>query len=240
MSYQSGMNKWTDEEKKYVMKKYKDGMTPEQIHETGKINRSKYAIELKIYNTIYDQIQNGDTYEELATEYKKTKSDIKEIEKKIFEMKNKSSQQTPYTNDGGYVLNTSSQSIPTLTELNEFHHVNRTMNTILHFYENISRLNKLKEEKIIDNDFYNALIKKLNKFEFDKDKIISNLDVITSQSSSSPSTNKTDTDVISDKKEKEKHKDKDKKTTKKKDETSDDDASVEIEIPIKKLKKRII
>jgi hypothetical protein len=109
------------------------------------------------------------------------------------------------------------------------------MNTVLHFYENISRLNKLKQEKIIDDDFYNALIKQLNEFKFDKDKIISNIDVKNMISSSVSTTKKDNNTSTDEKKPSKKNTD---KSSKKKDESDDD--SVEIEIPIKKLKKRII
>ena len=225
------MNKWTEEEKNYVLKKSRDGYTSEEIHKTGKITRSKYAIELKLYNHIYDQLQNGDTHEDMATEFKRSSSDIKEIEKKIFEMRNKSDNQTPYTNDGGYVLNAQSNTL----DLSEFHNVNRTMNTVLHFYENILRLNKLKEENIIDESFYNDLIKKLNKFEFDKNKITNSItNSITNNTEHKLNTETKESSVKKDKKEKT-----DKKAQKKKDESSDE-ASIEIEIPVKKLKKRII
>jgi hypothetical protein len=50
------MNKWTDDEKSFVINKFKDGLSIEEIHKTGKISRSKYAIELKVYNHIYDFI----------------------------------------------------------------------------------------------------------------------------------------------------------------------------------------
>lgn len=234
MSYQSTASKWTDDEKKYVLKKFKEGMTPEQIQKTGKINRSALGIKLKIYNIIYDQLQNGDSYDDLANEYKKTPDDIKEIEKEAFKKKHEySAQQTSYTNDGGYTMSASSTT--SSLDLSEFHNINRTMNTVLHFYENISRLNKLKQEKIIDDDFYNALIKQLNEFKFDKDKIISNIDVKNMTPSSVSTTKKNNNTSTDEKKSSKKNTD---KSSKKKDESDDD--SVEIEIPIKKLKKRII
>lgn len=229
------MNKWTDDEKKYVIKKYKEGYTPEEINKTGKINRSIYAIELKIYNTIYDQLQSGDTHEDIAKEYKKSEKEIKAIEKKIFEMKNKSDNQTPYTNDGGYVFNASQ------LDFSELHHVNRIMNNVLYFYENISRLNKLKEDKIIDEDFYNAIVKKLDKINIDKDKLLNSLDLTNNTTSTSEQLNKKENTKEKTKENTTEETKEDKpvkKFTKKKDES--DDASVEIEIPIKKLKKRII
>ena len=246
MSYKNGANKWTEEEKKIVIKKFKEGLTPEQIKNTGKLeNRSAYAIELKIYNIIYDQLQNGDTYEDLAHDYNRTKDEIKEIEKKAFKKKHEYGMSpTQYTNDGGYTLSTTT---PIASDLGEFHHINRTMNTVLHFYENISRLNKLKQEKIIDEDFYNQLIKKLNKFEFDKDKIISSLDISTQNHLSNVSHNESKSQN-SEKKKKEDtlndeicpiKKNKDIKSTKK-NYDSDDDATVEIEIPTTKFKKRLI
>ena len=51
------------------------------------------------------------------------------------------------------------------------------MDTVLQFYENITRLNKLKKDNIIDESFYNDLIKKLNIFSFDKNKIICSLNM---------------------------------------------------------------
>lgn len=250
MSYKNGANKWTEEEKKIVIKYFKEGMTPEQIKNTGKLeNRSAYAIELKIYNIIYDQLQNGDTYEDLAHDYNRTKDEIKEIEKKAFKKKHEYGMTpTQYTNDGGYTLSTSTAtSTSTMPDLGEFHHVNRTMNTVLDFYENISRLNKLKSDNIIDEDFYNQLIKKLIKFKFDKDKIISSLDTSTQNQLSSVSHNETKSEK-SEKKKKDDtsndeirpiKKNKDIKPTKK-NYDSDDDASVEIEIPTTKYKKRLI
>lgn len=232
------MNRWTDEEKNYVIKKFKEGLSPEEIHKTGKVNRSKFAIELKIYNQLYDQLQKGDTYGEVATEYNRTKQEIKDIEKKIFEMKNKSDQPTPYTGDGGYVYNPTTSSL----DFSELHNINRTMNTILHFYENISRLQKLKSDKIIDDEFYNNLVQKLDKINIDKDKVLNSL-----EPSNINTNNITNTEQENKKSEKDDKKNKSekddvkpvKKFTKKKDE-SDDDASVEIEIPVKKLKKRLI
>jgi hypothetical protein len=166
-------NIWTDEEKDFVMSKYKKGYTFKEIEETGKIKRSAYAIELRIGNIIYDKIQAGTTYEDLADEYKKTKNEIIELEKKIFQMKHKSDVTTSYTNDGGYVLNAQNNDFS--VNLGDMHHINRTMQTVLNFYENISRLNKLKQDKLIDNDFYNDLIKGLNEFTFDKQKIIDSI-----------------------------------------------------------------
>lgn len=235
------MNRWTDEEKNYVIKKFKEGLSLEDIHKTGKINRSKFAIELKIYNQIYDNLQKGDTYEEVATEYNRTKQEIKDIEKKMFEMKNKSEQQTPYTGDGGYVYNPT----PSPLDFSELHHVNRTMNTVLHFYENISRLNKLRSDKIIDDDFYNKLVQKLDKIKINihKDKVINSLE--STNNNPNPNSNPEQSDNKSEKEDKKNKSEKSedvkpvKKFTKKKDE-SDDDASVEIEIPVKKLKKRLI
>ena len=236
------MNRWTDEEKNYVIKKFKEGLSPEEIHKTGKINRSKFAIELKIYNQIYDNLQKGDTYDEVSSEYDRTKQEIKDIEKKMFEMKNKSDQQTPYTGDGGYVYNPTSSPL----DFSELHHINRTMNTVLHFYENISRLQKLKSDKIIDDDFYNKLVQKLDKVNIDKDKVLNSLDPTNNNSNSNTEQSDKKEDKKTDEKEDKKNKSNKsedtkpvKKFTKKKDE-SDDDASVEIEIPVKKLKKRLI
>lgn len=237
------MNRWTDEEKNYVIKKFKEGLSPEEIHKTGKINRSKFAIELKIYNQVYDTLQKGDTYEEVANEYNRTKQEIKDIEKKIFEMKNKSDQQTPYTGDGGYVYNPT----PSPLDFSELHHVNRTMNTILHFYENISRLQKLKSDKIIDDEFYNKLVQKLDKINIDKDKVLNSIDSsnitntnnITNTEQENKKSEKNDKNDKKEKSEKSEDVKPVKKFTKKKDE-SDDDASIEIEIPVKKLKKRLI
>lgn len=222
MSYQSTASKWTDDEKKYVIKKFKEGVSPEQIQKTGKISRSALAIKLKIYNTIYDQLQNGDSYDDIANEYNRSTDEIKDIEKEAFKKKHEySAQQTQYTNDGGYTLSAPSNN--TTLDLSEFHNINRTMNTVLHFYENISRLNKLKDEKIIDNDFYNDLIKELNNFKFDKEKILNNLNPIISNTKQTNVILKKDS--VNEKKQI------------KKCNNSDDES---IDIPIKKLKKRII
>jgi hypothetical protein len=224
------MNKWTDDEKSFVINKFKDGLSIEEIHKTGKISRSKYAIELKVYGHIYDLLQNGDNYEEVGQQFKRSKKEIKEIEKKIFEMRNKSDN-TQYTNDGGYVLNQNNNT--NVLDLNDFYNINRTMNAVINYYENISKLNKLKSEKVIDELFYNDLISKLNQFSFDKNKIINSLII-------SDKTDKIDkTDDIDKIKKKEK-KNKQENKTEKKIDTDSDDGSVEIEIPVKKLKKRLL
>ena len=222
-------NLWTDEEKDFVMSKYKKGYSFKEIEETGKIKRSAYAIELRIGNIIYDKIQAGQTYEDLAEEYKKTKDDIIELEKKIFQMKHKLDNSTPYTNDGGYVLN--SQNLDNFSvNLGDMHHVNRTMQTVLNFYENISRLNKLKQEKLIDNEFYNDIMKGLNDFTFDKQKIIDSIKFKkTEKSEKSAKIEK------SDKIEKSEKTENPNKTYKK----YDDSDSKDDEIP-KKMKKRLI
>jgi hypothetical protein len=223
------MNKWTDDEKSFVINKFKDGLSIEEIHKTGKISRSKYAIELKVYNHIYDLLQNGDNYEEVGQQFKRSKKEIKEIEKKIFEMKNKSDNGTQYTNDGGYVLN---QNNTNILDLNDFYNINRTMNAVINYYENIGKLNKLKSEKIIDEPFYNDLISKLNQFSFDKKKIIDSLII-------SEKPDKLDKTDDSDKIKKKEKNNKQEKKIEKKIDTDSDDGSVEIEIPVKKLKKRL-
>jgi hypothetical protein len=211
-------NIWTDEEKDFVMSKYKKGYSFKEIEESGKIKRSAYAIELRIGNIIYDKIQGGLTYEDLAEEYKKSKEDIMELEKKIFQMKHKSDVTTSYTNDGGYTLNEKNINDSNIN-LGDMHHINRTMQTVLNFYENIARLNKLKQDKLIDNDFYNDLMKGLNEFTFDKQKIIDSIKL--KKSEKSEKTDKSE---------------KPKKSDKKYDNNSD---SKDDDIP-KKMKKRLI
>ena len=172
------INKWTDDEKTYVISKFKSGKSIEDIANSGKIKRSRYAIELKAYNSVYDLLQSGMTHDEVATEYNRSKKEIIEIEKKIFEMKqndkSKIDTNTPYYNDGGYKYNESNIS-SSVIDFNDIHHFNRTMHVVLNFYENIDRLNTLKKNKIIDDEFYNDLIKKTNDFAIDKNKILSAL-----------------------------------------------------------------
>jgi hypothetical protein len=129
-----------------------------------------------------------------------------------------------YTNDGGYQYGENKN----ILNLNDFHHMNRTLNTVISYYENIERLNKLKENKTIEEDFYNDLIKKIKEFTFDKQQIINSLNV--------KSTGQTDVknDEENDDKEEvdEKPKKEEKKTYTKNSE--DDDTYV------KKHKKRLI
>ncbi len=167
------MNKWTDEEKDFIIEEYKSGNSIEKIFKMGKIKRSKYAIECKLYGHIYDLLQNGKSHSSVAKEFNKTKDEIKEIEKKAFEMKNQSENKTVYTGNGGYKPNSNVNF-----DLNEFHHINRSVNTVLCFYENIERLNKLSKSNIIDNDFYTKLLTELNNFTFDKEKFINSLHTI--------------------------------------------------------------
>jgi len=166
-------NKWTDEEKEFVLTEFKGGKTIEEICKSKKINRSEFAIKCKIYLTIYDQLQNGKEHSDVAIEFNKSKKEIKQIEKEAFEIKNKTDTKTMYTNDGGYKYG--ENKTQNTIDLNEFHHINRTMNIVLSYYENIERLNKLKKNDLIDEDFYNKLMVKLNNFTFDKEKIIESL-----------------------------------------------------------------
>lgn len=163
-------NKWTDDEKEFVLSEFKNGKTIEEICKTKKINRSEFAIKCKVYLTIYDKLQNGKEYSDLADEFNRSKKEIKQIEKEAFEIKNKSDTKTMYTGDGGYKYG--ENKTQNTIDLNEFHHINRTMNIVLSYYENIERLNKLKKNNLVDEDFYNKLITKLNDFTFDKEKII--------------------------------------------------------------------
>ena len=107
--------------------------------------------------------------------------------------------------------------------------MNRTLNTVISYYENIDRLNKLKENKSIDEDFYNELIKKIREFTFDKQQIINSLNVSegTSQESNKHIEDKEDKNNSDEKPKKE-----EKKTFSKNSE--DDDTYV------KKHKKRLI
>ena len=202
MSYTA--NKWTDDEKSYVISKFKSGKSIDDIANSGKITRSKYAIELKVYNTIYDMLQMGMTPEEVAEDFNRSKKEIVEIEKKIFDMKQNDMKQnnekskvkieknTPYFDNGGYKYNSSNNFndlndlndlndiniSSTVNDFNDIHHFNRTMHIVLNFYENIDRLNTLKKNKTIDDDFYNDLIKKTNNFVIDKEKILNSLNNI--------------------------------------------------------------
>ena len=202
MSYTA--NKWTDDEKSYVISKFKSGKSIDDIANSGKITRSKYAIELKVYNTIYDMLQMGMTSEEVAEDFNRSKKEIVEIEKKIFDMKQNDMKQnnekskvkieknTPYFDNGGYKYNSSNNFndlndlndlndiniSSTVNDFNDIHHFNRTMHIVLNFYENIDRLNTLKKNKTIDDDFYNDLIKKTNNFVIDKEKILNSLNNI--------------------------------------------------------------
>lgn len=168
-------NKWTDDEISFILDKFKEGKTIEEIHNTGKISRSKYAIECKIYGNIYDLLQTGKTHKEVAETYNISKKEVKEIEIKAFEMKNKTDTKTMYTNDTGYKYGESTST--NILDLNDFHNLNRTMNTVLSYYENIERLNKLKNSNTIDENFYNKLMEKLKDFTFDKEKIIDSIGV---------------------------------------------------------------
>lgn len=219
------MNKWTDDEKNFILDKYKSGKSIEEIHKTGKINRSKYAIECKLYGHIYDLLQNGKSHSSVAKEFDKSVDEIKEIELKAFEMRNKSDTKTMYTGDGGYKYGeTKTKTSNGNDELSSFHNINRTMNTILSYYENIERLNRLKQSKTIDDDFYKQLMSQLNNFTFDKQKIINSLN----SNNTNEKTNTSATDTKSD--------DSDEKPKKKNKELKDEDDG----LYMKKIKKRLI
>ncbi len=174
------MNKWTEEEKDFVIDEFKKGNTVDEIFNMSKIKRSRYAIECKLYGHIYDLLQNGSSHEEVATQFNIKKKQVKEIEQKAFEMRNKTDTKTMYTNDGGYVYNsdksqTNKTSQNSVVDLNDIYNVNRTLNAVINFYENMERLQKLKDNKTIDEDFYKELVNNLRNFNIDKDKIINSL-----------------------------------------------------------------
>jgi len=257
MSYTA--NKWTDDEKSYVVSKFKSGKSIDEIANSGKITRSRYAIELKVYNTVYDMLQTGMTHEEVAEDFNRSKKEIIEIEKKIFDMKQNDMKQnnekskvkieknTPYFNDGGYSCSESNIS-NSVIDFNDIHHFNRTLHIVLNFYENIDRLNTLKKNKTIDDDFYNDLIKKVNEFVIDKEKIISTLNekydksdnfdkpIKKSKDKSKENNNLSDTESVKDSVKESK---KEFKSTKSTNSTKyDNDDGKYDEVP-KKLKKRL-
>jgi len=168
------MNKWTDDEKNFIINEYKSDKTIDEIYQMGKIKRSRYAIECKLYGYIYDMLQNGKSYSSIAKEFNKTKDEIKEIEKIAFEIKNQTDVKTVYTGDGGYKYgeNKIIKDSDIFLEIGKIHNINRTINAVLCYYENIERLNRLKESKTIDDDFYKKLILQINEFTFDKEKIL--------------------------------------------------------------------
>jgi len=159
------MNKWTDEEHNFVIDNLKEGKTAEQIHKIGKLSRSCYAIECRINNFIYDQLSKGITYDKIEKLYKLTKEQVKSIEVAVFKQRNKDADKTQYTDDDGYVYKT------VQTDLSEIHNFNRNINTILHFYENIARINKLKKDNIIDSNLYDILNNQIEQFKLDKKDI---------------------------------------------------------------------
>lgn len=217
------MNKWTEDEKNFIINKFKEGNSIEEIHQTGKISRSKFAIECKLYGHIYDMLQNGKSHSDVAEEFNISKKEVKNIEQKTFEMRSKTDTKTMYTNDGGYQYGEHKN----ILNLNDFHHMNRTLKTVISYYENIERLNKLKENKTIEEDFYNDLIKKIKEFTFDKQQIINSLNL--KQTDSTLQENNKDKEVNNND---EKPKKEEKKSYSKNSE--DDDTYV------KKHKKRLI
>jgi hypothetical protein len=227
------MNKWTEEEKDFVIDEFKKGNTVDEIFNMSKIKRSRYAIECKLYGHIYDLLQNGSSHEEVATQFNIKKKQVKEIEQKAFEMRNKTDTKTMYTNDGGYVYNSDkSQNNQTsqnsIVDLNDIYNVNRTMNAVINFYENMERLQKLKDNKTIDEDFYKELVNKLRDFNIDKDKIINSFKTT---KTSSKSSQKQEEEPEPEQKEETKP-----KQTKSQSSTKDDDDGTYV----KKIRKRMI
>jgi hypothetical protein len=223
------MSKWTEEEKDFVIDEFKKGNTVDEIFNMSKIKRSRYAIECKLYGHIYDLLQNGNSHEEVATQFNIKKKQVKEIEQKAFEMRNKTDTKTMYTNDGGYVYNAekSQSSQNSIVDLNEIYNVNRTMNAVINFYENMERLQKLKDNKTIDESFYKELINKLRDFNFDKDKIINSLKTPHTSSKSS---------VKQEEPEPEEQEETKPKQTKSQSSNRDDDEGTYV----KKIRKRMI
>ena len=88
-------------------------------------------------------------------------------------MKNQSENKTMYTGNGGYDNKNTNNDVN--FDLGGFHHINRSVNTVLCFYENIERLNNLLKSDIINNDFYTKILTELNNFTFDKEKFINSL-----------------------------------------------------------------
>ena len=217
------MNKWTEDEKNFIIDKFKQGNSIEEIHQMGKISRSKFAIECKLYGHIYDILQNGKSHSDVAEEFNISKKEVKNIEQKMFEMRSKTDTKTMYTTDGGYNYGEHKN----ILNLNDFHHMNRTLNTVISYYENIERLNKLKENKTIEEEFYTELIKKVKEFTFDKQQIINSLDVKLVKEKDDSETKDTEKEELVV----EKSKKEEKKTFTK---NSDDDTYV------KKHKKRLI
>jgi hypothetical protein len=254
------MSKWTKEELDYVDDKFKKGLTAEEISKEGKkdkiLDRSPLSVEYKTYPAVCEMLEKGKSYEEVAKKYNRSVKDIKSIEKKYNEIKkdkftsdkftsdkstndkstndkpsyekfqNNDTQKTMYTNVGGYVLNNDNSF-----DLNQFHDINRKMDAFLKFYENISRLNKLKSEKIIEEKLYSNIFNKLNMFNFDKDAFVNSLCEPNAILKSS-----LDNDI---QEIKQKSKDNKDSTELKKTYDSDSD-DVEIEIPVKKFTKRLI
>lgn len=218
------MNKWTEDEKNFIIDKFKEGNTIEEIHQMGKISRSKFAIECKLYGHIYDMLQNGKSHSDVAGEFNISKKEVKNIEQKMFEMRSKTDTKTMYTNDGGYQYGENKN----ILNLNDFHHMSRTLNTVISYYENIDRLNKLKENNTIEEDFYNNLIKKIKEFTFDKQQIINSLNVNVNVNVKPTESSETEKEVVVDKPKKE-----EKKSSYTKN-SEDDDTYV------KKHKKRLI
>lgn len=185
MSYQA--NKWTQDELDTVSDMFKNGKSYDEIHKSKKVSRSAYAIECKLVNMVNDEIQSGKSHKEVAKLFNREKGEIKNMEAKAFEIKNKSTVNTQYTNDGGYEykkksnnnsnLNLNGGEKSDLLDLSEFQHINRVVGTVANFYENISRLNKLKDDDIIDKDFYKQLMKRIKEFTFDKDKLLKSIDM---------------------------------------------------------------
>jgi hypothetical protein len=230
------MNKWTDEEEKGIIKKFKelnkssdfDVKIFDEIKDSTNSSRSANAIKIRIYNHIANLLKNNGTYDSVGKQFNISKKQLKEIEKESEENKNnfkdnfkdnqkdnqkdnkekksdstqnKDIVKTQYTNDGGYNINEEGNEktdidLDNVVDLGNFHHVNRIMDAVLKYYENISRLNKLKSEKIIDDDLYHIFVNKLKEFKFDKFSIINGLNVYDNINNINNINNKDDSDNI--------------------------------------------
>jgi hypothetical protein len=244
------MSKWTKEELDYVNEKFKKGLSAEEISSVGKkekkLERSPLSVEYKVYPELCGLLENGKSYEDVAKLFNRTAKDVKTIEKKYNEIKkdkfptsekssNNDSSKTMYTNVGGYVLNNTNIQTDSF-DLNELYDVNRKMDAMLNFYENYSRLNKLKSEKIITENFYTEVSNRLNEFKFNTKLFVN--DLISNDDNDDNDDNNNNNNDKTETKKSTKYVSKNvSKNDSKNDSDSDD---VEIEIPVKKFNKRLI
>ena len=230
MSYTA--KKWTSDEINKAVELFRKGKDYTYI--SGKIeDRSAFAVQCKMEFYVFDKINNGVTYETLATDLKRSEEELKKMyASQVKRNPGKPASTVSSSSVEAIVTNGINSLNLTPSPNNMYGIINRIVTPYVEFHENLEKLEQLSSNETINKKTYKNILKILESRDTDDEKFLEQLKktVETKRITPVKSDSKTDeSDVESDEEETKKDKNKKNKTD------SEKQGSTKINIPRKRI-----